>query len=165
MVVLFKKDNILYVKCLLNLKKPVVHQNKVFNPGLTTLYLLPEEINTILAANGNIKFWNGKKYIKLNLGQFNDVMKNKKLKVEIMKEEKSSEVKKPEQNKKVFVKHEPKKEEVKESEEEEERVIEIPVIVEPKDEVKMKEEDKKPEQNKKQRHKNNNQQQEQGGDK
>ena len=100
MVVLFKKDNTLYVKCLLNLKKPIVHQNKVFNSGLTTLYLLPEEVNTILAANGNIKFWNGKKYIKLNLGQFNDVMKNKKLKVEVMKEEKQPEVKKPEQNKK-----------------------------------------------------------------
>ena len=169
MLVLFKKDNFLYAKCLLNLKRPIKHQNKSFNPGAKTLLLLPEEVNAILAKNGNIKMWNGKKFIKLNLGEFNDILVNKKYKVEEVVEEPKVEQKvevKPvvkQEPKKVENKQEPKKEIVKE---EEEKVIEIPVIVEPKqvikEEIVVKEEEKKPVENKKQRHKQNNQQ---GGDK
>lgn len=157
MLVLFKKDNFLYAKCMLNLKRPIKHQNKVFNPGVCTLLLLPEEVNVILAKNGNMKLWNGKKFIKLNLGEFNDVLVNKKYKVEELVEEPKVEVKKE-------VDKQPRKIEVKpkvKEEEEEERVIEIPVLVEPKEELKVEEDNKKPNENKKQRHKNN----QQGGDK
>lgn len=157
MLVLFKKDNFLYAKCMLNLKRPIKHQNKVFNPGVCTLLLLPEEVNAILAKNGNMKLWNGKKFIKLNLGEFNDVLVNKKYKVEELVEEPKVEVKKE-------VDKQPRKIEVKpkvKEEEEEERVIEIPVLVEPKEELKVEEDNKKPNENKKQRHKNN----QQGGDK
>lgn len=156
MLVLFKKDNFLYAKCMLNLKRPIKHQNKVFNPGVCTLLLLPEEVNAVLAKNGNMKLWNGKKFIKLNLGEFNDVLVNKKYKVEELVEEPKVEVKKE-------VDKQPRKIEVKPKvkEEEEERVIEIPVLVEPKEELKVEEDNKKPNENKKQRHKNN----QQGGDK
>lgn len=157
MLVLFKKDNFLYAKCMLNLKRLIKHQNKVFNPGVCTLLLLPEEVNVILAKNGNMKLWNGKKFIKLNLGEFNDVLANKKYKVEELVEEPKVEVKKE-------VDKQPRKIEVKpkvKEEEEEERVIEIPVLVEPKEELKVEEDNKKPNENKKQRHKNN----QQGGDK
>lgn len=173
MLVLFKKENFLYVKCLLNLKKPIKHQNRTFRPGNVTLLLLPEEVNALLTRNGNIKLWNGKKFIKVNLGEFNDILTNKKYKVEDVVEQQKPMNKKVEiKPKQQVVKQEPKKEEPKV---EEEKVIEIPVIVEPekvlkdekvvvKEEVKVEvEEDKKPNENKKQRHKQNNQQQ--GGDK
>ena len=173
MLVLFKKENFLYVKCLLNLKKPIKHQNRTFRPGNVTLLLLPEEVNALLTRNGNVKLWNGKKFIKVNLGGFNDILTNKKYKVEDVVEQQKPMNKKVEiKPKQQVVKQEPKKEEPKV---EEEKVIEIPVIVEPekvlkdekvvaKEEVKVEvEEDKKPNENKKQRHKQNNQQQ--GGDK
>ena len=173
MLVLFKKENFLYVKCLLNLKKPIKHQNRTFRPGNVTLLLLPEEVNALLTRNGNIKLWNGKKFIKVNLGEFNDILTNKKYKVEDVVEQQKPMNKKVEiKPKQQVVKQEPNKEEPKV---EEEKVIEIPVIVEPekvlkdekvvvKEEVKVEvEEDKKPNENKKQRHKQNNQQQ--GGDK
>ena len=173
MLVLFKKENFLYVKCLLNLKKPIKHQNRTFRPGNATLLLLPEEVNALLTRNGNVKLWNGKKFIKVNLGEFNDILTNKKYKVEDVVEQQKTMNKKVEiKPKQQVVKQEPKKEEPKV---EEEKVIEIPVIVEPekvlkdekvvvKEEVKVEvEEDKKPNENKKQRHKQNNQQQ--GGDK
>ena len=173
MLVLFKKENFLDVKCLLNLKKPIKHQNRTFRPGNVTLLLLPEEVNALLTRNGNVKLWNGKKFIKVNLGEFNDILTNKKYKVEDVVEQQKPMNKKVEiKPKQQVVKQEPKKEEPKV---EEEKVIEIPVIVEPekvlkdekvvvKEEVKVEvEEDKKPNENKKQRHKQNNQQQ--GGDK
>lgn len=173
MLVLFKKENFLYVKCLLNLKKPIKHQNRTFRPGNVTLLLLPEEVNALLTRNGNVKLWDGKKFIKVNLGEFNDILTNKKYKVEDVVEQQKPMNKKVEiKPKQQVVKQEPKKEEPKV---EEEKVIEIPVIVEPekvlkdekvvvKEEVKVEvEEDKKPNENKKQRHKQNNQQQ--GGDK
>ena len=173
MLVLFKKENFLYVKCLLNLKKPIKHQNRTFRPGNVTLLLLPEEVNALLTRNGNVKLWNGKKFIKVNLGEFNDILTNKKYKVEDVVEQQKPMNKKVEiKPKQQVVKQEPKKEEPKV---EEEKVIEIPVIVESekvlkdekvvvKEEVKVEvEEDKKPNENKKQRHKQNNQQQ--GGDK
>lgn len=175
MLVLFKKENFLYVKCLLNLKKPIKHQNRTFRPGSVTLLLLPEEVNTLLTRNGNVKLWNGKKFIKANLGEFNDILSNKKYKVEEVVEQQKPANKKIEiKSKQQVIKQEPKKEEPK-VEAEEEKVIEIPVIVEPekvlkdekvdvKEEVKVEvEEDKKPNESKKQRHKQNNQQQ--GGDK
>ena len=173
MLVLFKKENFLYVKCLLNLKKPIKHQNRTFRPGNVTLLLLPEEVNALLTRNGNVKLWNGKKFIKVNLGEFNDILTNKKYKVEDVVEQQKPMNKKVEiKPKQQVIKQEPKNEEPKV---EEEKVIEIPVVVEPekvlkdekvvvKEEVKLEvEEDKKPNENKKQRHKQNNQQQ--GGDK
>ena len=83
MLVLFRKDELLYVKCNINLKRPVRFHEKVFEVGNHVDLLLPEEVMQILTENGNIRLWNGKKFIKLNLGQFNDVMVGKLFKVEL----------------------------------------------------------------------------------
>lgn len=149
MVVLFKKDELLYVKCNLNLKRPVRYQNKVFEIGNHVELLLPEEVMTILTENGNVKIWNGNKFIKLNLGQFSDIIISKSFKVELFVEEKKEkEIVKP----KVEVKPQPVVEEP-ENEVKPQPVTEVEI----KEEV---EELKENNENKKKRHKQN-----QGGDK
>lgn len=150
MVVLFKKGELLYAKCKLNLKKPVKYQNKVFKIGEQVELLLPEEVISILTENGNIKIWNGKKFIKLNLGQFSDIVMKKLFRVEaIVEQVKEKEVVVP----KVEVKPQPV---VKETKVEVKPVIEKPVTEEVKEAV----EEKENVENKKKRHKQN-----QGGDK
>ena len=72
MLELFKKNDVLFVKALMQLRLPIKYQNKVFGKEEQTILLLPEEVNFILARNGNIRLWNGKKFIKLNLGEFYD---------------------------------------------------------------------------------------------
>lgn len=142
MIVLLKKGEILFVKCNLNLKRQIKYQTKVFEVGNHVDLLLPEEVMHILTENGNIRIWNGKKFIRLNLGQFSDIIMKKEFKVELFiepkkeKEEPKVEVKPP-------VVEEPK---VKEE------------VIEPKVEV----EEKEGLENKKKRHKQN---QPQGGDK
>lgn len=95
MLVLFRKDELLYIKCNINLKRPVRFHEKVFEVGNHVDLLLPEEVMKILTENGNVKLWNGKKFIKLNLGQFNDVMVGKLFKVELYVEPKKVEEVKP----------------------------------------------------------------------
>ena len=142
MIVMYKKENLLYAKVMMDLRLPIQYQNEIFGKGKQEKLLLPETVMQILTRNGNIRIYNGEKYIKLNLGQFYDIIHNNRFRVEEMVEPKKEEPK-----------VEPKKEVVKE---------------EPKVEEK-KPENKKYEQheNKKQRHNNNNnnKQQNQGGDK
>lgn len=141
MVVLFKKGELLYAKCKLNLKKPIKYQNKVFKIGEQVELLLPEEVISILTENGNIKIWNGKKFIKLNLGQFSDIVMKKLFRVKaIVEQVKEKEVVIP----KVEVKPQ-------------QPVVEKPINKEVKEEVA---EEKENVENKKKRHKQN-----QGGDK
>ena len=154
MIVMYKKENLLYAKVMMDLRLPIQYQNEIFGKGKQEKLLLPEAVMQILTRNGNIRIYNGKKYIKLNLGQFYDIIHNNRFRVEEMVEPKKEVVKEQ-------PKIEPKKEEPK---------------VEPKKEVvkeQPKVEEKKPEnkkyeqhENKKQRHNNNNnKQQNQGGDK
>ena len=135
MLVLFRKDELLYVKCNINLKRPVRFHEKVFEVGNHVDLLLPEEVMQILTENGNVKLWNGKKFIKLNLGQFNDVMVGKLFKVELYVEPKKVEEIKPQPQPVV---------------EEEPEIVEEEKV----------EEQKEVNENKKKRHKQN-----QGGDK
>jgi hypothetical protein len=137
MLELVRKNAQLYVKVLMNISLPIQYQNRVFNEkGDKVDLLLEDEVMHILARNGNIKCWTGEKFIKLNLGQFYDVMQKKNYKiveyVEPKKEEPKVEVKKEVQQPKV-------------------------------EEVVKEEQPKQYENNKKQRHNNNNKQQ--GGDK
>ena len=150
MLELFRKNTELYVKVLMNLRIPIKYQNKVFNKGEKTELLLPEQVNVLLTNNGNIKLWNGKKFVKLNLGQFYDIMQRKDY-VVIDYVEPKVQVKRPEVKKeepKVQVKPEVKKEEPKEE------------VKQP--EVKNHQHQKNNNNNNKQRHANNNKQ---GGDK
>jgi hypothetical protein len=115
MLELFRKNMQLYVKVLMNLRLPIKYQNKVFDKGEKNELLLPDEVTDILTKNGNIRLWNGEKYVKLNLGQFYDIMQRKEYTivdyVEPKVEVKQPEVKKEEP--KVEVKPEVKKEENK----------------------------------------------------
>ena len=152
----------------MNLRIPVKYQNKVFDKKEQTLLLLPEEVNFILARNGNIKLWNGNKFVKLNLGEFYDVIQNNKFKVvefvqPKVEQPKKEEVKVVEQPKK----EQPKKEEVKvvEQPKKEQPVVQPKVEQPKKEEPVVKDNEHKQNDNKKQRHNNNKPQQNGGGDK
>lgn len=140
MIVMYNKENLLHARVVMDLRLAIPYQAKLFEKGKQERLLLPEEVMYILTHNGNIKIWNGKKFIKLNLGQFYDVIKNKDYVVENYVE--------------------PKKEEPK---------VQPKVVEQPKQEKvnvqpEVKEESKHQQnENKKQRHNNN--KQNQGGDK
>ena len=142
MIVLLKKGELLFVKCNLNLKRRIKYQTKVFEIGNHVDLLLPEEVMHILTENGNIRIWNGKKFIKLNLGQFSDIIMRKEFKVEL------------------FV--EPNKQKEEPKVEDKPPVVEEPEVKEKVVEPKVEVEEKEGLENKKKRHKQN---QSQGGDK
>lgn len=143
MIVLYNKG-LLYAKVIMNLRIKMSYNGRVFdNKKQEGVLLLPEEVMSILQRNGDIKIWNGEKYIKLNLGQFYEIMQHKKYNV--------------------IDYVEPKKEEVKPEPKQEVKVQPKQEKVEPKKEVKqeeIKEEPKQEHDNKKQRHNK-----QQGGDK
>ena len=158
MLELFKKNDVLFVKVLMQLRLPIKYQNKVFGKEEQTILLLPEEVNFILARNGNIRLWNGKKFIKLNLGEFYDIIEKNQFKVVNFVEPKKEEVKVVEQPKKEEPVQQPKVEQPKK-----EQPVQQPKVEQPKkEEVKQND-------NKKQRHNNNsnnnNKQNNPGGDK
>ena len=177
MLELFKKNDVLFVKALMQLRLPIKYQNKVFGKEEQTILLLPEEVNFILARNGNIRLWNGKKFIKLNLGEFYDIIEKNQFKVVNFVEPKKEQ---PVQQPKV---EQPKKEEVKIEQPKKEQPVQQPKVEQPKkEEVKIvepkkeepvqqpkveqpKKEEVKQNDNKKQRHNNNNKPQNSGGDK
>lgn len=108
MIVMYNKENLLHARVVMDLRLAIPYQAQLFEKGKQERLLLPEEVMYILTHNGNIKIWNGKKFIKLNLGQFYDVIKNKDYVVENYVEPKKEEPKVVEQPKKEEVKEEPK---------------------------------------------------------
>ena len=151
MLELFRKDMQIYVKVLMNLRIPIKYQNKVFDKGEKNELLLPDEVNDILTKNGNIKLWNGKDYVKLNLGQFYEIMQRKQYNIVELIEPKV-EVKQPEV--KVEKKEEPKVE-VKVEKKEEPKVEEVKKE-EPKQNENKNQQPKNNNNNNKPRHNNNN---------
>ena len=147
MIELLRKNGLLYVQVVMNLRLPITYKNEVFEKGKQEKLLLPEAAMYILARNGNLQIWNGKKYIKLHLGDLDRIMNKKDY---IIKD---------------YV--EPKKEVPKVEPKVEEKPVEQPKVEPKQEEVKKeqpkKEESKQQNDNKKQRHNNNNKQQ--GGDK
>lgn len=84
MLVLFKENDKLLVKCKVNLKRQIQYQNKVFKANTDDIqFLNQEEVIRILEVNGNIRIWNGKKFVKLNLGQFTDMIEKNQYRVEM----------------------------------------------------------------------------------
>ena len=164
MLVLFKENDKLLVKCKVNLKRQIQYQNKVFKPNTDDIqFLNQEEVIRILEANGNIRIGNGKKFVKLNLGQFTDMIEKNQYRVEMkpvpeVKKEVPKYQPKPQQQKQPEVKKEqpkaepvnpveqPKKEEHKEQPKAE-PVVKQPEVNEPE---KIQEDD-----NKKKRHNKN----------
>lgn len=141
MLVLYRENGVLFAQCLLNLKRDIQYKNQVFKVGKNKEDLVEvDAVYEILRVNGNIKIFNGEKYVKLNLGQFSHLILNNKYLVEevqVVPEVKVEEVK--------------PKEEPKKPVEEKSPEVQQPVIEEPKEVD-----------NKKKRHKNN---QNQGDDK
>lgn len=134
MIVLYNKG-LLYAKVMMNLKFKMSHNGRVFdNKKQEGVLLLPEEVMTILQRNGDIKIWNGENYVKLNLGQFYEIMQHKKYNVidyvepkkEEVKPEPKQEVKVQPKQEKVEPKKEVKQEEIKEEPKQEEVKVEQP---------------------------------------
>lgn len=172
MIVLFKENDKLLVKCKVNLKRQIQYQNKVFKANTDDIqFLNQEEVIRILEVNGNIRIWNGKKFVKLNLGQFTDMIEKNQYRVEMkpvpeVKKEVPKYQPKPQQQKQPEVKKEQPKTEpvVKQQPAKVEPVkpVEQPKKEEPKVEpvVKQQPEVKEPEKNqeddnKKKRHNKN----------
>jgi hypothetical protein len=153
MIVLYNKG-LLYAKVMMNLRIKMSHNGRVFdNKKQEGVLLLPEEVMTILQRNGDIKIWNGENYIKLNLGQFYEIMQHKKYNVVDYVEPKKEEVKpEPKQE----VKEQPKQEKIEPKKE----VKQEEIKEEPKREEVKVEQPKQEHDNKKQRHNK-----QQGGDK
>lgn len=146
MIELVRKNAVLYTKVLMNLRLPIEYKNKKFDTKEKVDLITPDEAMEILTKNGNIKFWNGETYIKLDLGQFYQVMQRKEYCIIDYVEPKKEEVK-------IQPKVEPKPIEQPKVEVKEEEVI---VEEAPKQEQPKKEENKQQNDNKKQRHNNNN---------
>jgi hypothetical protein len=150
MLVLYRENGVLFAQCLLNLKRDIQYKNQVFKAGKKNEDLVEvDAVYEILRINGNIKIFNGEKYVRLNLGQFSHLILNNKYLVEevqVVPEVKVEEVK---------PKEEPKVEPKKPVE------VNIPEVKQPVVEEPEKEEPKEVD-NKKKRHKNN---QNQGDDK
>ena len=91
MIVMYNKENLLHARVVMDLRLAIAYQAKLFEKGKHERLLLPEEVMYILTRNGNLKIWNGEKFIKLNLGQFYDVIKNKDYVVENYVEPKKEE--------------------------------------------------------------------------
>ena len=155
MLELFRKNMQLYVKVLMNLRLPIKYQNKVFDKGEKNELLLPDEVTNILTRNGNIRLWNGEKYVKLNLGQFYDIMQRKEYNVVDYVEPKV-EVKQPEVKKEEQPKVEVKQPEVKKEEQPKVEVKQPEAKVEEPKVEEVKKEEPKQNENKNQQPKNNN---------
>lgn len=142
MLVLYRENGVLFAQCLLNLKRDIQYKNQVFKAGKQNEDLVEvDAVYEILRVNGNIKIFNGEKYVKLNLGQFSHIILNNKYLVEevqVVPEVKVEEVK-PKEEPKV----EPKKTVEVNIPEVKQHVVEEPEKEEPKEVD-----------NKKKRHKN-----------
>lgn len=176
MLTLYRENGVLFAQCLLNLRRDIHYKNQVFKAGKKNEEDLVEidAIYEILRVNGNIKFFNGEKYIKLNLGQFSHLILNNKYLVEEIPEIKVEKVEvemKPKEEPKKMIKKEvvvedkPMESSAPNSEEElQGRLAEAVKYEKENEEVKPKEEPKKvaeevkENENKKKRHKNTNNQ-------
>ena len=144
MLTLYRKKGVLYAKCLLNLKKGIQLKNNNFKSCKPCEELVElEDLKEMLKVNCNVKVYNGEKFIKVKLGDFIQIIMNKKYVVEEIVEEKKVVV----EPKKVEQPQQPKVEEKKVEVKKEEPKVEVQKNVEPKDDN-----------NKKNRHRNNNNQ-------
>ena len=146
MLVLFKKNGELFVKCKLNLRDSIKCNDIVFDKCVNKVELVdPEVVSELLTINANIKLFVAGKFLKVNLGTYYDMISKKKYIIEEVKEQEMVEESKP-----VVRQPEPEVEEdIVESEQ-------------PKKDNSKHNKSNNDEDNKKKRHKQNNNQ---GGDK
>lgn len=148
MLVLFKKNGELFVKCKLNLRDSIKCNDIVFDKCVNKVELVdPEVVSELLTINANIKLFVAGKFLKVNLGTYYDMISKKKYIIEEVKEQKLVEESKP-----VVSQPEPEPEV-------EEDIVESE---QPKKDNSKHNKSNNDEDNKKKRHKQNNNQ---GGDK
>ena len=146
MLVLFKKNGELFVKCKLNLRDSIKCSDIVFDKCVNKVELVdPEVVSELLTINANIKLFVAGKFLKVNLGTYYDMISKKKYIIEEVKEQKVVEEPKP-----VVSQPEPEVEE------------DIVEPEQPKKDNSKHNKSNNDEDNKKKRHKQNNNQ---GGDK
>ena len=96
MLVLFKKNGELFVKCKLNLRDSIKCNDIVFDKCVNKVELVdPEVVSELLTINANIKLFVAGKFLKVNLGTYYDMISKKKYIIEEVKEQKIVEESKP----------------------------------------------------------------------
>lgn len=96
MLVLFKKNGELFVKCKLNLRDSIKCNDIVFDKCVNKVELVdPEVVSELLTINANIKLFVAGKFLKVNLGTYYDMISKKKYIIEEVKEQKMVEESKP----------------------------------------------------------------------
>lgn len=146
MLVLFKKNGELFVKCKLNLRDSIKCNDIVFDKCVNKVELVdPEVVSELLTINANIKLFVAGKFLKVNLGTYYDMISKKKYIIEEVREQKIVE-----ESKLVVSQPEPEVEE------------DIVEPEQPKKDNSKHNKSNNDEDNKKKRHKQNNNQ---GGDK
>ena len=96
MLVLFKKNGELFVKCKLNLRDSIKCNDIVFDKCVNKVELVdPEVVSELLTINANIKLFVAGKFLKVNLGTYYDMISKKKYIIEEVKEQKLVEESKP----------------------------------------------------------------------
>ena len=96
MLVLFKKNGELFVKCKLNLRDSIKCNDIVFDKCVNKVELVdPEVVSELLTINVNIKLFVAGKFLKVNLGTYYDMISKKKYIIEEVKEQKLVEESKP----------------------------------------------------------------------
>lgn len=154
MLVLFKKNGELYVKCKLNLRDSINCNDIVFDKCVNKIELVdPEVVSELLTVNANIKLFVAGKFLKVNLGAYYDMISKKNYRIEEIKEHEKKVIKE--------VVSQPESEVISEPEVEEEVVVEQE---QPKKDNSKHNKSNNEDDNKKKRHKQNNNNN-QGGDK
>ena len=88
MLVLFKKNGELFVKCKLNLRDSIKCNDIVFDKCVNKVELVdPEVVSELLTINANIKLFVAGKFLKVNLGAYYDMISKKKYIIEEVKEQ------------------------------------------------------------------------------
>ena len=83
MLVLFKKNGELFVKCKLNLRDSIKCNDIVFDKCVNKVELVdPEVVSELLTINANIKLFVAGKFLKVNLGTYYDMISKKKYIIE-----------------------------------------------------------------------------------
>ena len=86
MLVLYRDNGVLYVRCFLKLKKDIEYKNHIFGKNKEGFedFIEVDSVMKILTVNGDITIFNGNNFVKLGLVEFSDYIMNNKYIVEEM---------------------------------------------------------------------------------
>ena len=89
MLVLYRDNGVLYARCFLKLKKDIEYKNHIFGKNKEGFedFIEVDSVIKILTVNGDITIFNGEKFVKMGLVDFNDFVINNKYIVEDLEKE------------------------------------------------------------------------------